>query len=82
MILVCHRSVVAVVAIEDYAKDDGEYFLPRRIAVELQIFKDSIGIRLKNEVHLGTRFLVTIVCAIVCYADVVAKFWIRSSDRY
>ena len=28
-------------------------FLPRFIAFELQILNDSIGIRLKNAVHLG-----------------------------
>ena len=32
--------------IEDCAKDGGEEFLPRCIAFELQIFDDSIAIRL------------------------------------
>ena len=38
-------------------------FLPRCIAFELQIFNDSIGIRLKNAVHLGKKFLTTIFSA-------------------
>ena len=40
-------------------------FLPRCIAFELQIFNDSIGIRLKNAVHLGKKFLAAILSAIL-----------------
>ena len=40
-------------------------FLPRCTAFELQIFNDSIGIRLKNAVHLGKKFLAAIFSAIV-----------------
>ena len=45
------------VLIEDCAKDGGEEFLPRYVAFELQIVTDSIGIRLKNTVHLGKNSL-------------------------
>ena len=43
--------------IEDCAKDGGEDLFRRSIAFELQIFNDSIGIRLKNAVHLGKNHL-------------------------
>ena len=43
--------------IEDYAKDGGEELLPRCIAFRIQIFNDSIEIRLKNAVHPGKKFL-------------------------
>ena len=36
-------------------------FLPRYLAFELQIFKDSIGIRLKKAVYLGKNFLAAIL---------------------
>ena len=39
--------------IKDCAEDGGEEFLPRCTAFELQIFNDSIGIQLKNALHLG-----------------------------
>ena len=42
-------------------------FLPRCIAFELQIFNDSIGIRLKNAVHLGKKFLAAIFSAILYF---------------
>ena len=40
-------------------------FLPKCIAFELQSFNDSIGIRSKNAVHLGKKFLATIFSAIL-----------------
>ena len=45
-------------------------FLPRCTAFELQIFNETIGIRLKNAVHLGKKFLAAIFSAIV-YLDVL-----------
>ena len=62
-ILTQKRSVSAT--IEDCAKDGGEGFLPRCIAFELPIFNDSTGIRLKNVVHRGKKFLAAIFRAIV-----------------
>ena len=40
-------------------------FLPRCIAFEVQIFDDSIGIQLKNALHLGKKFLTAIFSAIL-----------------
>ena len=45
-------------------------FLPRCIGLELRIFKYSIGIRLKNAMHLGKEFFAAIFSAVVYY-DVV-----------
>ena len=42
---------------EDCAKDSREEFLPRCIALELQIFTDSIGTLLKNALHLSKNSL-------------------------
>ena len=58
-----------VTGIEDCAKDGSDEFLPRCIAFELQIFTDSIGIRLKNAVHLGKKILAAIFSAIVYRQD-------------
>ena len=49
----------------DYAKDGGEKLLPRCIAFALGILDDSTGIRLKNAMHLGKRFLTAIFSVIV-----------------
>ena len=40
-------------------------FLSRFIAFELQVFNDSIGIQLKNAVHLGKKFLAIIFSTII-----------------
>ena len=54
--------------IDDCAKDGGkEFFLPRCIAFYLRILNDSIGIQLKNEVHLGKKFLAAIFGTIACF---------------
>ena len=42
-------------------------FLPRCIAFELRILNDSIGMRLKNAVHLGKKFLAAILSVIVYF---------------
>ena len=56
-------------------------FLPRCIAFELQIFNDSIGIRLKNAVHLGKKFLAAIFSAILYYIQVETKDMIPCAAR-
>ena len=55
-------------------------FLPRCTAFELQTFNDSIGIRLKNAVHLGKKFLAVIFSAIV-YSEKAHKI-LRQNDFY
>ena len=50
---------------DDHAKDGGEELLPRCIASELCFFNDLIGIRLKNAVHLGKKFLAAVFGIIV-----------------
>ena len=47
-------------------------FLPRSILLELQIFNDSIGIRLKNAVHLGKKFLAAIF-SIIAYSKPIEE---------
>ena len=48
-------------------------FLPRCIAFELRIFNGSIGIRLKNAMHLGKKFLAAIFSVIV-YCSLIWLF--------
>ena len=50
----------------------GRNFFPRCVAFELQIYFDSIGIRLKSAMHLGKKFLAAIFSVIVY--SVFAKF--------
>ena len=57
------------ITIEDCAKDGGKEFFPRYTAFELQIFNDSIGIRLKNALHLGKKFLAAIFSTILYYSN-------------
>ena len=52
-------------AIEDCAKDGGEEFFTEVHCVRITNLKDPIGIRLKNAVHLGKKFLAAIFSAIV-----------------
>ena len=47
--------------------------LPICIALELQIFNDSIGIRLKNAVHLGKKSFAAIFIAIVYWIYVAPQ---------
>ena len=51
-------------------------FLPRCIAFELQIFNDSIVVRLKNAVHLGKKFLAAIFSAIIFSAVSIRKNYV------
>ena len=55
---------------EDCAKDSGEEFFTEMYCVRITNLKDSIGIRLKNAVHLGKKFLAAIFSAIVYYETV------------
>ena len=59
------KIVINCSLIEDCAKDGGKEFLPRCIAFELQIFNNTIGIPLKNAVHLGKKVLAAIFSAIL-----------------
>ena len=54
-------------SIEDCAKDGGEEFFTEMHCVRIINLKDSIGIRLKNAIHLGKKFLAAIFSAIVYY---------------
>ena len=53
-----HKVGFKTSRINDYTKDGGEKPLPRCIASELRIVNDSIGIQLKNAMHLGKKFLI------------------------
>ena len=56
-------------------------FLRRCIAFELQIFDASKGIRSKNAVHLGKKFLAAIFNAIVYFREVkIRKLKVTKSN--
>ena len=64
-------SHCTVTAIEDCAKDGGEEFFTEMHCVRITNLKDSIGIRLKNAMHLGKKILPAIFSAIVYCFDVL-----------
>ena len=56
---------IRMITIDDYTKDGGKEFLSRCTVFYLQIPNNSVGIRLKNAMHLGRKFLAAIFSAIV-----------------
>ena len=60
-----HGVLGAYFIIDDYAKDGGKELFTKMHAFELRILNDSIGIRLKNAVHLGKKFLAAIFSVMV-----------------
>ena len=69
-------------AVDDCTKDDGEEFLSRCIAFELRILSDSLGIRLKNAVHLGKKLSTAIFSAIVYCKGLAAVVKRNSRNLY
>ena len=53
------------VAIDNCMEDGGKEFLPRCTALYLRMIDDSVGILLKNAMHLGKKFLAAIFSSIV-----------------
>ena len=56
--------MVLIEKIENCAKDGGRDFLPTCIVLYLRIL-NSVGIQLKNAMHVGKNFLAAIFSAIV-----------------
>ena len=57
--------MVVALSIDDCAKDGCEEFFTEMHCVRITNLEDYIGIRLKNAVHLGKKFLAAIFSAIV-----------------
>ena len=60
-------------SIDNFAKDSGKEFFIQMHCVFVTILSDSVGIRSKNEVHLGKTFLASIFSAIVYYSPAMSK---------
>ena len=61
----CQLRIALKIAARNFYRD--------ALRSNLQIFSDSIGIRLKNALHLGKKFLVTIFSAIVYCKNTLDK---------
>ena len=64
-------------SIDDYAKDGGEELLPRCNVFLLQILNNSIGIRLKNAVHLGKKLLAAIF-SVILYLQIQVRHFSKN----
>ena len=60
-------SCLETTSIDDYAKDGGEELFTKMHRVLIPNLDDSIGIQLKNAMHLGDKFNAAIFSVIVYY---------------